>query len=286
VNLIDDKLNAKAIARLLDTNRLTFEQVLPEMRDEVLILAASIQNAGFDEIPRSYHTPEIAAIAANTLAKSLNYGDVGNDYYQVATKLISDGIGLNYIHPDYVDSKLVLINLQREDEEIHASVRTILRKYQHLVNNDILNFVASRSLNYMDDLLVNGHGIKQLDSNSLLEGLIRETWMSSFLVEKGRPEILSMAIKDGHWPNLTILRPNCLSEAIGHRMKTSDEKSEEANWLNAFIANYPVAEVVSYMNTKSRRSVLMDIFPAEQLFEFVKHNKEFGGEFLERSMGL
>ena len=286
MNLIDDKFNAKLIARLLDTNRLTFEEVLPEMRNEVLQLAASFQNAGFDEIPRSYHTPEIASMAANTLAKSLHYGDLGNDYYQVATKLISDGISLNYIHPDYVDSKLILINLRREDDSIEDSVRFILRRFRHLVDVEILNFVASRSLNSLDDLLHEKKVLRNLSIDHLYEGLVNETWMSHLLIEHGRLDVLSKAIQEGHWPKIDIGRPPSLMKAIDARMTTKREKTEQIGWLNAYIANFPANEVFRYMDTEARCTVLMDIFPAEQLLEFVKEDKAFSGKVLERSMGL
>jgi hypothetical protein len=289
MNLIDDKLNAKAIVRLLDTHRLTFEAVLPEMRNEVLLLAASTLE-GFDEIPRSFHTPEAEAIAAKSLAKKFHHGDQGNDYYKVATKLISGGIGINHIHPDYVDEKIILIILEREDESLDESLRPILNKHREKIGASVLEFVASRSLSTLDDLAVSGFEIKNISSQSLHEGLIKEYWAAFVLRNHGRSDVLALAVKNGNWPQIsgemTVERPSSLIDAIKTRMETPDLMENRIGWLNAYIANYPAAEVAKHMNTNARRSVLLDIFPSEALIDIAKEDKNLSGELLERSMGL
>lgn len=225
-----------------------------------------------------------------SLAKKVNHGDQGTDYYKVAIKLISGGIGINHIHPDYVDEKLILINLEREDESLDESLRPILNKHREKIGARVLEFVASRSLSTLDDLALSGFDIKDISSKSLHEGLIKEYWASYVLISHGRSDVLALAVKNGNWPQIsgemTVERPSSLIDAINRRMETTDLMENRNGWLNAYISNYPAAEVAKYMNTKARRSVLLDIFPREALIDIAKSDGYLSGELLERSMGL
>jgi hypothetical protein len=289
MNLFEDKFNPSAIITLLDTNRLTFDQVLPEMRDAVLLLAAKTGH-GFHEIPRTFHTPQVEAMATQCLCKHFGWGDQNAGYYHAATQFVSDGIGLNHIHPDYIDSTLLLINLRREDDSLQKSVSTILRKYIDKVDNDVLNFIGSRDISLLDDLIRSGFDIKPLSAEHLCEGLTLQLWTGFLLVDYGRLDVLSLAIKAGHWPGtkteVKVSRPQSLVDAIEARMLTKEFESVQAGWLNAFIANYPAAEVAPHMKTRARRAVLMDIFPEEELHAIALHDRPLRGDLLERSMGL
>jgi hypothetical protein len=289
MNLIDDQFNPHAIVRLLDTKRLTFDQVAPEMRDEVLLLSAETGH-GFHEIPRSFHTPQVDALATQCLCKYFGWGDQHGGYYQAATKFISEGIGLNYVHPDYIDSALLLINLSSGGDSLQDFVRRIFRKYHDKVDNNLLNFIGSRDISLLDDFIRSGFDVKPLSAEHLSEGLISQLWAGYLLVEYGRLDVLSLAIKAGHWPDrkteVRIDKPKSLKDAIEARMLTKEFESVQAGWLNAFIANYPAAEVAPHMNTRARRAVLMDIFPEEELHAIALHDRALRGDLLERSMGL
>jgi hypothetical protein len=289
MNLIDDKFNPKAVVRLLDTHRLTFDQVVKEVRDEVLLLAAQTGD-GFHEIPRSFHTPQVEAIATRRLCERFGWGAEDIPYYQAATQFVSDGIGLEHIHPDYIDSTLLLINLRREDESLHNSVRMILHNHMEKVDDSVLNFIGSRDISLLDDLLRAGFDIKPLSAEQLCDGLISKLWTGYLLVEYERLDVLSLAIKAGHWPGsdseVKISKPQSMTDAIEARMLTKPFEKVQAGWLNAFIANYPAADVAPHMNTHARRAVLMDIFSEKDLHKIALQDRALRGDLLERSIGL
>lgn len=130
--------------------------------------------------------------------------------------------------------------------------------------------------------------IDELDNESLCGGLINEIDHGYVLADLGRSDILSMVIKRGHWPDIELPFPVSLEAAIETRMNASSAILDniQAQWLNAFIANHSPVKVANLMRTKTRRSVLLEIFKPDQLIGVVKDDKSLNGDLLERVLGL
>lgn len=285
---IDDAMNPEWIARQLHSYALPFAAVHPDMIDKVVLLSASTQ-IGFNEIPRKFHTKQTEALAAKSVAQTFSLVE-SESYYDVVKQLVARGNGLGWMHQEYIDTPLILIALDQRDDLFRNCVSWLINKARDKIDDVVLDFIASKGFDSIEKLVSNGFSIHALSENTLYDVLIDDPLNSSVLFKNGRSDIVCKAIKNGCWPmpgtEKFPKRPKTLKDCIDVRMTTAGERTVHIGWLNAYIANHPVACVAHLMNTESRRDVLLEIYPPDQLVGLFKDDKKFNGKLLESTLGL
>lgn len=285
---IDNTMNPEWIVRQIHSFGLPFSAVHPDIVEDVVILSASTQ-IGFNEIPRRFHTRQVEALAANSVAKTYSL-DKSDSYYDVVKQMIARGNGLGWIHSEYIDTPLILIALNQRDDHFRNCVSWLTNKAREMIDDQVLDFCATKGFDIVQKLIDSGFSIYDFNKHTLYNVLIDDPLNASVLFKNGRTDVVCEAIGNGFWPKpLTEKFPNkpkTLKDCIDLRMTTASERAAQIGWLNAYIATYPLVCVAPLMNTEARRNILIEIFSSDQLIGLFKDDKRFNGRILESTLGL
>jgi hypothetical protein len=269
--------------------RVRFEDIPDTLQLKVLLLSAAT-NKGFTQIPIRFHNQQANLLAAKSLAASFYATYSGKDYVGTAIDLMESGGDIRYLHPDYLNDAVIMASLKR-DAFPAQKIKTWLMEYGvDKFSLVVCNQLAEISLTLIHDLDKVGVGINTISDESLYRGLLNSIDQSNVLYDRGRTDIIAMAVKDGHWPFKDVSKPQSLVEAIEGRMQINGALPgrliDLKHWLNAYILNHSPVDVAVHMRTPARRAVLMEIFKPEQLLGVVKGDKALNGALLEDALGL
>jgi hypothetical protein len=284
ININNDTTPADVINQL-EHGSIKFADVEYHLKEKVLLLAAATYK-GFCKIPREYHTPQAEILAAKSLAKSFYVPYAGGNYVQTALGLMDNGCDIRNVHPEYLNDEIIISSIKRGAIKEYKIRNWLLDYAKDKLSLAVCNALVSSSIVLFDGLEKAGVSIHSLSAGALCNGLMNDMGHGYILYQHGMTEILSLAIKNDRWPKLNIPMPTSLEDAIESRMATHFNDIDEAQWLNAFIANFSPLEVSNLLSTNARKKFLLEIFKPEQLVGVVKGDKDFNGYLLEHAMGL
>lgn len=295
---MEEKATFADLLTMIKKGEIGFREAMVEGGPKLISRMAGHNYPSFKLIPEEFLTPELIDTGAMTMCQQWDEKDcyVKGDYEQSALNLINKGIHFSTFHHALITKAII-------DACIESNPLNTVKKRKELGTKASEFFdaaVLNKAVGYEFELLMHldGAELKLLTDETIVTSFRKSPSQGLILAKIGRKDILIQEIANGLWSfddsvaredgvkRFGISRPKNIGSAVNARMKIDLRNKDDTLYLNAYIAGYPLEEVIRFFHTPARREVLMEIFPTDQLIEAFKGDRQMMGRIVEADLGL
>jgi hypothetical protein len=278
------------IIRGLTSGEIDFDMEVHGQDQALLDQIAESSSSAFKKIPVELITEKMKdmSIVNICIMHAEEQCHVKNDYEQSAINLMGMGAHISSFHRDLLTEKIAHCALEYNISSTLTFRDQLNESQKALFTPDMLKYAFENAPETVKKL--SREEVEQIGDETLLSVFMKAQVFAYSLFQIGKPKLFSQVVAAGAWMYPGVFnenpRPSDLGETIRKRMKLENFMHKEIAYYNAYIASHPLIDVAPLMKSTARRKVLLEIFPAQELLQVFKDDREMKGLILEEEMGL